>query len=95
MRTYFNVVIASRSVFGFGLDRVVSSLNATCAHAAQHHATRHADQRARESLLTLARRGWDYCDNAGADPWLKRMRLAISGPQGRTVRLTSPVGVMA
>ena len=95
MRTYFNVVVTNCTVFGFGQDRVVSSLNATDAHAAQHLAIRHASKRARGPAYALKRRGSGTAVVAGAVQWSKQMCLAMLGPQWQPVRLTSPTVVIA
>ena len=95
MRTNLNTVVANRNVFGFGQDCVVvSSWKDSCAHAAQHLASRHASHRAR--LARLRTRGGLAGDAmAGAAPKAKRTRLAITGPQWQPVRLTSPELVTA
>ena len=95
MRTYFNVVVTNRNDFGFGQDRVVSSLNATCAHAAQHLALWHASKRARESARAMKRRGSGTAAMAGAVLWAKQICLAITGPTRLPVRRMSPVLVTA
>jgi hypothetical protein len=94
MRTYFNNVITNRTVFGLNQDRVVS-LSDTCAHAAQHLASRHAAKRARSTDRALKRRGSVTTVMAGAVLMAKQWRLAITGPQWQPVRLLSPVPVMA
>jgi hypothetical protein len=94
MRTYLNTVVTNRNVFGFGQDRVVSSLD-TCAHAAQHLVSRHAGLCARELARALKRRGSHAAAWASAVLMAKPMCLAITGPQWQPVRRTSPVLVMA
>lgn len=94
MRTYFNAVVTNGNVFGLGQDRVVSSqVDATCAHAAQHLESWHASKRARSLWRHLKRRATAVM--AGAAPEVRQMCLAITGPQGRLARHTSPALVTA
>lgn len=90
MRTSFNVSVTNRTVFGLSQDRVVVSLNATCAHAAQHLASRHASKRDRVLDRAMKRRGSGTGVMAGAVLWFWHLCLAITGPQWQPVRLTSP-----
>jgi hypothetical protein len=87
MRTYLNTVVTNRTVFGFGQDRVVSSLG-TCAHAA-HLVSRHACHRARKSARALKRRGSEVAAWASAALVAMPLGLAITGPQWQPVRHTS------
>jgi hypothetical protein len=93
MRTYLNVAVTNRNVFGFGQDRVVSSVD-TCARAA-HRLSRHASHRARKSALALKRRGSDLAAWASTALLVMPMGMTITGPQWRPVRHTSPVLVVA
>lgn len=94
MRTYCKTTLTNRNVFGLGQDRVVSSWN-TCAHAAQHLFSRHAELCARGLARALKRRGSDTAVMADAVLKAMAMCLAITGPQWQPVRHTSPVLVMA
>ena len=93
MRTYFNVAVTNRNVFGFGQDRVVSSVD-TCARAA-HLLSRHASHRARKSARALKRRGSELAAWASTALLAMPLGMTITGPQWRPVRLTSPVLVVA
>ena len=93
MRTYINSVVANRTVFGFGQDRVVSLRNDSCAHAAQHLESRHASKRACGMTLALKRR-CSTAATAGPARKVKWTCLAITGPERLTVRRMSPVVVV-
>jgi cysteine synthase len=95
MRTNINIVETNRNVIGLGQDRVVSSLDVTCADAAQHLDSRHASKHAHGLARALKRRGFGTAATAGAALLAKRMRLAITGPQWQAVRLVSPSVVMS
>ena len=86
MRTNFNLVVTNSNVIGFGQDRVVSSLKATYAPAAQHLAVWHASKRARESARAMKRRGSGTAAMAGAVLWAKQICLAVMGPTRLPVR---------
>lgn len=94
MRTIVNSAVANCNVFGFGQDRVVSPLNDSCAYAAQHLESRHASKRARGLTRALKRR-WSTVAVAGTVLKAKWTSLAITGPMRPTVRLMSPVVVLA
>ena len=93
MRTNVNHLVANRTVFGFGQDRVVSLRNDSCAHAAQHLESRHASKRARGMTLAL-KRLWSAAAAAGPALKTKWTCLAITGPERLTVRRMSPVVVV-
>lgn len=92
MRTNINPVVANRTVFGFGQDRVVSMRNDSYAHVAQHLESRHASKRARGMTVTL-KRLWSTAATAGLALKVKWTCLAITGPERLTVRRMSPVVV--
>ncbi|HEX3725095.1 MAG TPA: hypothetical protein VHV08_02585 [Pirellulales bacterium] len=94
MRTYINAVVTNGNVFGFGQDRVVSSLNdVTYACAAQHLQMWHASKREHGHWDALKRHVAAVM--AGAAVVARRLRLAITRPQGLLVRHTSPALVRA
>lgn len=93
MRTNVNHLVANRTVFGFGQDRVVSLRNDSCAHAAQHLESRHASKRARGLTEALKRR-CSTAATAGLALKAKWTCLAITGSERLTVRRMSPVVVV-
>lgn len=94
MRTNMNSVVTNRNVFGYGQDRVVvSSKDASCAHAAEHLASWHASKRARHGFRARMCRG--TAGTAAVALKAKQLRLAITGPDRLPVRHTSPALVTA
>jgi len=95
MFTYSNTVVTNRNVFAYGQDRVVLSLDASNAHAAQHLSSWHASKRARSLGRALKRRGLGHAGLAGAILKAMSMCLAILGSTWQPVRRMSPVLVIA
>ena len=94
MRTNISSVGTNGNGFGCGQDRVVSSqVDATYAHAAQHLESWHVSKSAHGLSRKLKRR--DAMVMAGAAPGARMLNLAITGPQGRLTRHTSPALVKA
>jgi hypothetical protein len=89
MRTSINTVITNRTVFGFGQDRAVLSLNGMDAPAAQHLLSWHAGKRARDLARALKRRVSAVV--AGAVVVVEQMCPTITDAIRQPVRHVSPV----
>lgn len=92
MRTSNITVVANRTVFGYGQDRVATGETGLCARAAQHLHLWHASKCALGMTMAL-KRLWSAMA-AGMAPRTKPTCLVITGPMRPTVRPMSPVVVV-